>query len=46
VGEDGRLVVLEGPLPEALDELRPVWERAVAGVQLAPGRYRAVRLRP
>ncbi len=45
VGEDGRLV-LEGPPEDALGELQPVWERAVAGVQLAPGRYRAGRLRP
>jgi len=45
VGEDGR-VALEGPPPNALGELQPVWERALADAHLPPGRYRVVRPRP
>lgn len=42
VHQDG-LVELEGPPAEALAELIPIWQRALASAHLPPGRYRAGR---
>lgn len=45
LSDDGG-VALDGPLPEMLPQLLPRWQRALAGRELPPGRYRAVRLGP
>lgn len=45
LSEDGR-VALEGPPAEVLPEILPLWQRALAGLKLAPGRYRVVPLGP
>lgn len=39
-------VALDGPPAEMLAQLLPRWQRALAGLELPPGRYRVVRLTP
>lgn len=41
---DDKAVGLEGPPAGALPQVLPLWQRALAGLELPPGRYRAVRL--
>ena len=45
LSDDGE-VALDGPPAEMLPRLLPRWQRALAGLELPPGRYRAVRMGP
>ncbi|MEP0775237.1 MAG: hypothetical protein HRF46_12830 [Acidobacteriota bacterium] len=45
LSDDGG-VALDGPPAEMLPRLLPLWQRALAGLELPPGRYRAVRRGP